>query len=139
MSRFLFPRWSNAFLPLVIILGAIAPLYVGLFVVRAVLGSTERGYINGGSSYVIVPRGTNICAGDSLYGLRAWCTDVDNPLMLDQVHALGYNARITADGLGLCSDRWGEGESESAGWYCCGGCGERVRFTCEACEDSNDD
>ena len=109
------------------------------YVVRAVAGSTERGYINGGSSYVIVPRGTNIRAGDSLHGLRAWCTDVENPLILDQVHALGYNARITADGMGLCSEVWGDGESESAGWYCCGGCGERVRFTCEACEGSNDD
>ena len=109
------------------------------FVVRAVSGSTERGYINGGSSYVIVPQGTNIRAGDSLHGLRAWCTDVENPLILDQVHALGYNARITADGLGLCSEAWGDGESESAGWYVCGGCGERVRFTCDACVCSDDD
>jgi len=109
------------------------------FVVRAVSGSTERGYINGGSSYVIVPRGTNIRAGDSLHGLRAWCTDVENPLMLDHVHALGYNARITADGLGLCSDRWGDSaESESAGWHVCGGCGERVRYECESCEGDGD-
>lgn len=107
------------------------------FVVRAVSGSTERGYINGGSSYVIVPQGTNIRAGDSLHGLRAWCSDVANPLILDHVHALGYNARLTSDGLGLCSDRWG-GESESDGWYICGGCGERVRFSCDGCGDSDD-
>jgi hypothetical protein len=27
MSRFLFPRWSNALLPFVLVVGAIAPLY----------------------------------------------------------------------------------------------------------------
>ncbi len=46
MSRFLFPRWSNAFLPLVIILGAIAPLYVGLFVAYGFSPKTlEAGYM----------------------------------------------------------------------------------------------
>ena len=32
MSRFLFPRWSNALLPFVLVVGAVAPLYVTLLV-----------------------------------------------------------------------------------------------------------
>ncbi len=32
MSRFLFPRWSNALLPTIIIVGAIMPLYAVMFV-----------------------------------------------------------------------------------------------------------
>jgi hypothetical protein len=32
MSRFLFPRWSNALLPFVLVVGAVAPLYMTLLV-----------------------------------------------------------------------------------------------------------
>jgi hypothetical protein len=32
MSRFLFPRWSNALLPFVLVVGAVAPLYATLLV-----------------------------------------------------------------------------------------------------------
>jgi len=117
----------------------IARLGGGDFVVRSVVGSTERGYINGGSSFVIVPRGTDIRAGQTLSGLRAWCDDVAPALSLDNVYALGYNARVTLDGLGLCDDEGRGGESEVGGWYICGGCGDRVRFSCAACEESGDD
>ncbi|MEY4827314.1 MAG: hypothetical protein RLZZ288_865, partial [Planctomycetota bacterium] len=32
VSRFLFPRWSNALLPFVLVVGAVAPLYAEMFV-----------------------------------------------------------------------------------------------------------
>ena len=45
MSRFLFPRWSNALLPLLAIVGGIAPLYVAFFVAYGFSPKTlEVGY-----------------------------------------------------------------------------------------------
>ena len=45
MSRFLFPRWSNALLPLIVIVGGIMPLYVVLFVAYGFSPKTlEVGY-----------------------------------------------------------------------------------------------
>ncbi|MFO0961821.1 MAG: cytochrome c3 family protein [Phycisphaerales bacterium] len=43
MSRFLFPRWSNALLPFLIITGAVAPLYVALVVAYGFSPKTLEG------------------------------------------------------------------------------------------------
>ena len=43
MSRFLFPRWSNALLPFVLVVGAIAPLYVTLLVAYGFSPKTLEG------------------------------------------------------------------------------------------------
>ena len=45
MSRFLFPRWSNALLPLLVVVGGIMPLYVVFFVAYGFSPKTlEVGY-----------------------------------------------------------------------------------------------
>jgi hypothetical protein len=44
MSRFLFPRWSNAVLPLVAVGGAIAPLYIVFLIAYAWSKTIEVGY-----------------------------------------------------------------------------------------------
>lgn len=45
MSRFLFPRWSNALLPFALVVGAIAPLYAVMFVAYGFSPKTlEQGY-----------------------------------------------------------------------------------------------
>ena len=43
MSRFLFPRWSNALLPFVLVVGAVAPLYVTLLVAYGFSPKTLEG------------------------------------------------------------------------------------------------
>ncbi len=46
MSRFLFPRWTNALLPFVLVLGAVAPLYAVMFVAYGFSPkTTEAGYM----------------------------------------------------------------------------------------------
>ena len=46
MSRFLFPRWSNALLPFVLVVGAVAPLYAVMFVAYGFSPKTlEAGYM----------------------------------------------------------------------------------------------
>ena len=45
MSRFLFPRWSNALLPALAVVGALLPLYVVMFVAYGFSPKTlEVGY-----------------------------------------------------------------------------------------------
>lgn len=43
MSRFLFPRWSNALLPFALVVGAIAPLYAVMFVAYGFSPKTTEG------------------------------------------------------------------------------------------------
>lgn len=46
MSRFLFPRWSNALLPVILITGAVLPLYAVMFVAYGLSPKTlEVGYM----------------------------------------------------------------------------------------------
>ena len=46
MSRFLFPRWSNALLPFVLVVGAVLPLYAAMFVAYGFSPKTlEVGYM----------------------------------------------------------------------------------------------
>ena len=60
MSRFLFPRWSNALLPFVLVVGAVAPLYVTLLVAygfspktldEAIATMNTLGYGNGATLF----------------------------------------------------------------------------------------
>ncbi len=44
MSRFLFPRWSNALLPFALVVGAIAPLYALMFVAYGFSPKTLDGH-----------------------------------------------------------------------------------------------
>jgi len=46
MSRFLFPRWSNALLPVILVTGAVLPLYAVMFVAYGLSPKTlEVGYM----------------------------------------------------------------------------------------------
>jgi len=46
MSRFLFPRWSNALLPTILVVGAVLPLYAVMFVAYGLSPKTlEVGYM----------------------------------------------------------------------------------------------
>ena len=44
MSRFLFPRWSNALLPFILVVGATAPLYAVLIVAYGFSPKTLDGH-----------------------------------------------------------------------------------------------